>query len=306
MGYKRPSLPRALTFHADLPFERDESGRFLPWIVAMMVFLAALALAGALTLGGSIEEWDAGLRGRLTVQVPRGDGLGDDALGDDGLQAILGILRETAGVASAEVLSREDVAQLLEPWLGAFAGVDDLPLPYLIDVTLHRNALLDTAGLAVRLGEHAPGVAVDDHRVWLADFIDLARTVQVLAFIVVGLVGISAIFAVAFVTRSSIAVHRQVIEMLHQMGAQDAYVARQFQTHALLLALRGALAGGGVAVLAFMVIAYAGRDLEAALLPGVGLTPWRWGALATVPVAASAIAMLTARLTVLQSLARMP
>ncbi len=301
MGKIFSALRRSFSFRPDLPFERDGSGRFLPWTVGMMVFLAALALAGALTLGSGIEEWDTGLSGRLTVQVPRGDGVADD-----GLQAVLDSLRETAGVAVAQVLSRDDTAKLLEPWLGAFAAEDTLPMPHLIDVKLVKDAVLDAVALAARLAEHAPGVAVDDHRVWLAEFIDLARTVQALAFLVVALVGMSAIFAVAFVTRSSLAVHRQVIELLHQMGARDAYVARQFQTHALLLAIRGSLAGGVVVVLVMMVIAYAGRDMEAALLPGVGLTPWRWVALAAVPVAATAIAMLTARVTVLQSLARMP
>ena len=34
----------------DIPFDRDGSGRFLPWLVALMVYLAALALSGALVL----------------------------------------------------------------------------------------------------------------------------------------------------------------------------------------------------------------------------------------------------------------
>lgn len=286
---------------ADLPFDRDESGHFLPWIVAMMVFLAALSLAGALTLGGRIEEWDSGLRGRLTVQIPRGEGVAEASL-----ERVLTILHDTPGVVATDVMSRDDAARLLEPWLGAFAADENLPLPYLIDVSLAVDAEIDTAVLTARLSDGAPGVAVDDHRVWLADFIGLARTVQILAYAIVVIVGFGAIAAVVFVTRSSLAVHHYVIELLHQMGAQDRYVARQFQGHALSLAVRGAVIGGIAAAAALLAIGYAGRNLEAALLPGVGLTPWRWATLALVPVVAALIAMLTARVTALRSLARMP
>jgi cell division transport system permease protein len=34
----------------DLPLDRDGSVRFLPWIVALMVYLASLALAGTLVV----------------------------------------------------------------------------------------------------------------------------------------------------------------------------------------------------------------------------------------------------------------
>lgn len=306
MRFRSSNFLQRFVFRADLPFERDGSDRFLPWIIAIMVFLAAAAMAGAFILGNSISEWETELSGHLTVQIPHSDSLGGDDLRDDVLDKILEILRETEGVASADLLDREDMTKLLEPWLGTFANEDGLPLPYLIDVTLHENATLNTAALAAQLRKYTPDVAVDDHRVWLADFIDLARTIQFVAFAVVGLVGITSILAVAFVTRSGITMHHQVIEMLHQMGAQDAYVARQFQAHTFFLAARGALAGGGITILTLMVIAHAAHDLEAAFLPSVGLTPWNWGALATVPVFATVIAVLTARLTVLKYLARIP
>jgi cell division transport system permease protein len=42
------------------------------------------------------------------------------------------------------------------------------------------------------------------------------------------------------------------------------------------------------------------------LLPSVALAPWHWLVLALLPFAAALIAMLTARVTVLRALARMP
>ena len=59
------------------------------------------------------------------------------------------------------------------------------------------------------------------------------------------LVGGASVAAVVFAVRTGLAIHSPVVELLHIMGATDAYVARQFQTHVAGLALRGGLVGLG-------------------------------------------------------------
>ncbi len=54
----------------DLPLSDDSTTRLVPWIVGVMAYLAALALAAALTLSNVAREWSEGLEGSLTVQVP--------------------------------------------------------------------------------------------------------------------------------------------------------------------------------------------------------------------------------------------
>src|SRR3546814_4264720 len=53
-----------------VPLDRDSSGRYLPLLVAIMVYLAALALAGGLAMNKLAARWDSGLAGALTVQLP--------------------------------------------------------------------------------------------------------------------------------------------------------------------------------------------------------------------------------------------
>ena len=60
-------MSRAVT---DVPLARDASQRFLPWLVAFMVYLAVLAFLGALTVHKGIQRWDSGLAGHLTVEIP--------------------------------------------------------------------------------------------------------------------------------------------------------------------------------------------------------------------------------------------
>src|SRR3546814_6586819 len=64
-----------------------------------------------------------------------------------------------------------------------------------------------------------------------------------MALVVVLLVVLAASIMVAFVTRMGLAAHQRSIELLHMLGAQDSYVARQFQNHALRFGLRGGLIG---------------------------------------------------------------
>ena len=51
---------------------RGLSGSILVIIIGIMVFLAALALAGGLALGSAIGQWRDALAHDLTVQIPAG------------------------------------------------------------------------------------------------------------------------------------------------------------------------------------------------------------------------------------------
>lgn len=296
-------VARLLRTRSDMPFERDESSRFIPWIVALMVYLACLALAGALVAGSMATRWSRGLTGTFTVQImPRDDV--DAKTRDARTEAVVALLRETPGVAHAEVLSEQRLAALLEPWLGPGAA-KDLPLPVLIAGQLAPGAAVDLRALGSRLAAAVPGALLDDHQQWLDRAMSLARSAVLLAALVLVLVGAAAAIATVFGTRTALAIHRNVIEVMHLIGAQDTYVARQFQIHALEIGLRGGIAGLGGALVTLLVLAYGIGPLGASPLPDFALAPWQWALLVLPPPAAAVIAMLTARVTVLRALARM-
>jgi cell division transport system permease protein len=99
--------------------------------------------------------------------------------------------------------------------------------------------------------------------------------------------------------------------VLHLIGARDRYIARQFARQALDLGLRGGLVGLLLTVATLIGIGHAGAATQlfgehVRLLPALELAPWHWLVLALLPVAAALIANLTARLTVLRALRRMP
>ncbi len=295
----------------DLPLDRDPTGRFLPWLVALMVYLAALALVCAMVMNKMVVRWDTGLSGSITVQIPPKQGTPGDpaeagAAADASLDAVIEILLATPGVISAEVLEPDEIVRLLEPWLGTGASYGDLPLPKLIAVGIDPSAAPDFEKLSQRLAQAAPGTILDDHQSWLGQLLDLARSIELVAALVVILVGASAVTMVIFATRMGLAIHGRVIELLHLIGAQDSYVAREFEMHSLKLALRGGVFGLALAVITVVLVERLFERMEAALLPDLTLLPGEWALLALLPLVVAGIAMLTARLTVLGTLGRMP
>ena len=287
---------------SDLLLDKDSLNRFLPWLIAFMVFLVILAMAGMLVLNATAARWDKGISGTLTVQIMPGE---NPEKNDDRLRKVLSILAQMPEVARYEALSDDQLLELLEPWLGVVAGARDLPLPGLVDVELKPDADLDVAAFAKRLAARVPGTSVDDHRLWLERLVNLIQTAQGLAALVVVFIVLATIGTVVFTTRTGLVIHRDAIEVLHLIGAQDSYVARQFAGRALALGLKGGLIGLLLALPTLFGIGALARQMDSSILPDFSLTPVHWVVLIVLPLAVAVIAMLTARLTVMKTLSRM-
>jgi cell division transport system permease protein len=292
----------------DIPLRRDGTVRLLPWLIAPMVYLAALALAGMLALNGVLDSWDRGLSGTMTVELPPAP---VPPATDDAVAKTLQVLRATPGIVSATPLGRDAEVKLIEPWLGSTISPEELQLPRLVDLRIASGAALDLKALRAKLSAAVPGAVLDDHRLWLDRLYSLAVSVEATGFAILVMVGIAAVLTVIFTTRAGLAVHHDVIELLHLMGARDLYIARQFETEAMRMGLSGGIGGIALAALTLWGLGHAAAATavlgeEAKLLPDLSLVLWQWAALALLPVLAGAAALATARFTVMRALARMP
>ncbi len=295
-----------LTARGDLPLAGDDAGRFLPWVVAVMVFLATLAVAAALAVGAAAERWQSDLAGSATVQVASGGAntaIAPTSL-DARVDAALRLLRGTPGIRRADPVTPEAAAALIAPWLGGAATLSDLPMPRLIDVSFDASQV-DVAALGRTLAAAAPGASFDDHRRWVDGLAAIARWVILVASGIVLLVGAVATLSVIFAVRSGLAVHREVIEILHLIGAHDHYIANNFARHTLWTGLKGGAIGSAVALATLAGLAWAGRDIAPGLLPGLTLHGSDWVILVLLTPLAACLAAATARSTVLSALSRL-
>ena len=229
----------------------------------------------------------------MTIQVrPTPDADLDAMVGQAGALA-----RAAPGVAAVDPYTKAESEGLLQPWLGGGLDLADLPVPRLIVVKRDAAHPLDVPALRRALAG-VPGASLDDHGTWLARLATMAHATVGIALVVFGLVLTAMLLAVAFATRGAMAGAREIIEVLHFVGAADSFISRQFQNHFLRLGLRGGLIGGGLAVGFFLLggralgawRATAGGEQAEAMFGAFGLRPGGYVAIAAV---ALAVALLT-------------
>lgn len=271
----------------------------MPWVIAVMLFLTLLAAAAALALGSAADRVNADLAGRATVQIVNADPQARQRQ----TEAAATILRSDPGVAGVTMVSDSEVRSLLAPWLGSGAVEDQIPLPALIDVNFRANA--DAAALArIRnaMAIPAPDARIDAHGQWLRPVFDMIATLRWLAIALVALLVLASVASVMFSARSSFAAHSETIDILHLLGSTHAQIARLFQRRIALDAALGALIACLLAAPVLLLLGQTAARLDSGLVSAASFGLGDWLLLATVPIAGIALAVLTARMTVLGAL----
>jgi cell division transport system permease protein len=223
------------------------AGNALAAVVAIMTFLAAMTSGGVAMLIGSASEWQSEIAREMTIQVRPTAGRDIEAE----VAKAAAIARTTAGIIEVQAYSRQESERLLEPWLGPGLSFEDLPVPRIIAVRVapRGGPAPDTAALRRALTEGVAGASLDDHRSWIGRMRRVAGTAIAGGVAVFALVLAVTILSIAFATRGAMASNRPIVEVLHIVGAKDAYIASQFQRHFLMLGLKGGTIGGCVAML---------------------------------------------------------
>ena len=285
----------------DLPLDQTAVGRFLPWTVAGLVYLAVLALGVAAVADGALRIYT--LRAKLvTVTLPSAEDAGQ---GGEQIKAALEVLQQTRGVTSATPVPPEELKRLIEPWIGNMKEASDLPLPRLIDVTLDPLAKPDLPALQGKLQQVVAGATVG------VEALSRDRAERMAAFFRIWgssagvLILLGVLVAVGVITKVSLGAQTQVVELLRSMGAPDSYLARQFERYALLCGLRGGLLGFGLAVLTILALLYSSQRMELAGSIQLNLSPLDWLLLACVPVVCALLITGIARMTAMRGLAHM-
>jgi cell division transport system permease protein len=250
-AYRRQSR-LALRRTTHLVPENTVAGNALTIVIAIMSFLACLTL-GAVTLVRDVSrDWQVDILREITIQVRPVEGVDTPTEAEKAAA----IAREFRGVASVAVLNDEENLRLLEPWLGRDVDMNELPIPRLVVVRLSNSANVNIEELSRRLLEEVRGANLDDHRLWTRRLQTMANVTVIVGAAILVLVFVATVLSVVFATRGAMASNRDVVSVLHFVGAEDGFIAREFQRHFLLLGLKGGLAGALAAAVLFAALSF--------------------------------------------------
>lgn len=297
----------------DIALTEGAGAGLVSWVTGLMVFFATLALAVNFGLSGMTKNWVTGLSGALTVEIKPSvvdDGNGKVVLADrmhfeNTVAEIMTAVKTSDAVLETRRMTENEMRDLIEPWLGGGASIDALPLPALIDVKLKEGA--DILPLQTKIKTIDPSARIDTHTDTLDDVKTLVRTANFFIFLLALVIASLAVVSIAGIVRAKLMIHRPEVETLHLIGASDEYIARQFRQHTLRGTLKGGLYGLVATFGTLLAIAYITETMDHFLVPTLDVSAAGWVLIALCPlVTASLIAHLTAQMTALKEIAKLP
>lgn len=272
--------------------------RAMMWIMAIMLFLTALAAALGLATLTATTLLDRQLVGRLTVQIVEPSA----PLRTAQTAATIAALRAMPGVRDAVEVDHDRLARLLRPWLGADGADPELPIPAMIDVDLASGTNAGVAAVQAAVSRAAPSARVDRHESWMSPVSSFMRLVTWLTAGLVALIAAATAAVVILATRASLETHRETIEVLHMLGSTDIQLARLFQRRIALDTLIGGAAGTMLAAIVAAAMGARLATLGSDLLDGLTLGQRDWAVLAMLPFAFALLATVAARYAVMGAL----
>ncbi len=286
--------------HYDIPLHQKLGTEFLIMLLALMTLLCLLATSTSMVLGKALSQWTSGLENSLTIEIPAGNNA--PALATS-IERALG---EIDNVKRATRLNRDDISGLIAPWLGGLESqLGDLPLPTLIQVDLRIRDAETIATIRKTITNLSDDVRIDAYETWLTDLMRLTTTIRLVALALLIIILVITAMTIAGAVRSRMAIHHEELRLLHIMGAEDRYIAKQFRNYILRLSLRGVVVGSCAFVL-LLVLFFILKPQTGLLIPTDHHSLASYAFIAAVPFILIILSFLTAQNTVMRVLRAMP
>lgn len=285
---------------------RSIAGRALVLVIVIMTFLAGVTAGAVHLIADASSDWSRSIAREVTIQIRPMPGRDIEA----DVRTAADLAGRVRGIEAVRVFDRKEGEKLLEPWLGSGLDLSELPVPRLIVMKFASGVTPDFTALKTELAERVPNAGLDDHRLWLGRLKLMADTLVVIGIVILALVLVATGLAVAFATRGAMAGTAQIIDVLHLVGAEDSYIAREFQRHFLRLGLKGGLIGGMLAVVFYLLISLTsarfsdnpGAEQVEALFGRFSLPGMGYVSVLAIGIVVSVVTAVVSRVTVYRTL----
>ena len=254
----------------------DDQRRFLFLLLGLMTFLIIVSGGVILSLRGAIGRFSSDLERTGIIQVPPGGNV-DAAMkiADDNKSEIV----------SVKTIDRAESAKILQNYISGGALTNYIPT--LIQVRTKTTAGLDKiakAGADAKLRFTRGRNAAPDRIVGIK--------IMAIAALIFAMMLAAMVACVMHSVKNVITIHRREIEILHQVGSTNGYIAGQIRAAMLAIGAKAGAAGllAGWAVLS--LVNGLSRQSRVGLLANMGMDGADW--IITFALAVSLVVMTVA------------
>ena len=276
------------------------TGGSLTLVVAIMAFLAALTAGGVHVVFNAANVWTNRISAEMTVQIQQRAG---DS-GDDRTAEITRFLSDQNGVKRVTPFTREQSLKLVEPWIGKSEVLKTFAIPRLIAVEIDQDNPPDISTLKKVLEAKYPGALLDDHGHWRHEIRRLTRLLELAGIGMLFLMATATAAVIIAAATSALASNREIVSVLNFVGAEEKFIARQFEAHFLKVGIKAGIVGAGLAAIVFLCLPYLTEGVSSSVtskaeirrLIGAGtLDLYGYIVLLIVVIAVAAICKMTSR-----------
>ncbi|MBR2922759.1 MAG: hypothetical protein IKC10_05510 [Alphaproteobacteria bacterium] len=292
----------------ELPLKGENTSLFLQIIISIAIFIFAITLSGVLSMNSMISNWNKSILGSITVQIIPIPDSNKEKVQTQLLayeEKAVEFLKSVNGIIKVTPLNDEQLDNLLRPWLGDDVSISDLPAPRIIDVKLAKDANIDFDQLREDLSQASPQASLDNHKIWLNKLIALTDGLNLIATTILTLVIAITSGAIFYTTQMSMGLHKDIIEILHIIGAKDTYIAQQYAKRMGFLGLIGGIFGLIFAIPAIFFIGNLANSIKGGIISEATLGINDWLYILILPLFSMSISMMTAYYTVKNTLKKM-
>jgi cell division transport system permease protein len=99
-----------------------------------------------------------------------------------------------------------------------------------------------------------PNTSLDDHRAWQQQIRRVTGSLALAGIAVMALMAAATIGIIVSAARSAIAANRDIVEVLNFVGAEEKFIARQFELHFFKVGIKAGIVGAVGAALVFFAL----------------------------------------------------
>ena len=264
-----------------------EQSVFMTAIMALLNFLAIMALGIALSIGTGVARWNAQWDLYATVQVTN----------QNNESAVRKILTDNKSkIETLREISEDEMSRLMRPWISGGGALQNY-LPKMWEVKFKSKS--DLKNIAKSLSPQARFLT---H----ADALDAPMSAGWKMIMIAGLILALTLgtitICVSYIARNTARLHKRELEILNQVGATDSFIAHQMQIIVTKICIVAGLIGFVVAAPVLMLVLSSAHAARVGLMAMLAINGGGWVCLGVLPIIITVFAIWMTRRTTLKIL----